>query len=122
MKGGFTLLELLVALAILQIGLLGTAALFLQAQRALIRAEATTRGILEAELVADSLARAGETGGGSLNTDWGEVVWTPAVDDVGGLVVLAVAASVADTVYSSRVLVPSSEPSGGGESGRGGLP
>jgi Tfp pilus assembly protein PilV len=56
---GSSLAELLVALVVFQVGLLGVAGLVVLAQRNLMRAEIVARGVLEAQLVADSVRDAG---------------------------------------------------------------
>ena len=62
MRRGFSLVELLLALLLLQVGILATAGMVLLSQQNFRRAELTLRGLLEAGWIADSLARAG--GGG----------------------------------------------------------
>jgi len=98
MRRGFTLVELLVALLLLQIGLLATTGMILLAQRNLILAEVTLRATLEAEAAADSLLLAGEGGDGGLPRPWGELRWGPHPSGGGALRVLGLSASGADTL------------------------
>lgn len=89
MTRGFSLVELILALLIFQVGLLGVAGTVLLAQRNLLRASVTVRGVVEAGWVADSLTREGSGGSGSLSRPWGEISWGPASDGLGGLRVAA---------------------------------
>jgi type II secretory pathway pseudopilin PulG len=98
LEGGFSLLELMFALVVFQVGVLGTAGLVLMAQRNLMRAELTVRGVLEARLVADSVMDAGAGGSGSAEHPWGEVSWSPAPGVPGGVRAVAFANHVGDTV------------------------
>ena len=124
MKSGFSLVELVLALLVFQVGLLATAGMILLAQRNLLRAELTVRGILEAGLVADSLERMGEIGSGLRPYPWGEVSWAPASDEIGGLTVAAFSTLLGDTLVAFRALIPrqdsvalSGRLIGGGEGG-----
>ena len=98
MRRGFTLVELLVALLLLEVGLLATTGMILLAQRSLNLAELTVRATLEAEALADSLLVAGSGGGGNLPRSWGELRWGPDPSGGGGLRVLGLSASGADTL------------------------
>jgi len=98
--------ELVLALLVFQVGLLATAGMILLAQRNLLRAELTVRGILEAGLVADSLERMGEIGSGLRPYLWGEVSWAPASDEIGGLTVVAFSTLLGDTLVAFRALIP----------------
>lgn len=116
-------MELVVALMVFQLGVLATAGMLLQAQRDLQRAEVTLRGVLEGDLLADSLARAGEVGSGRREYGWGEVVWYPANDPLAGLRIVSFSRLLGDTVFRSRVIAASHneaqdrEPSGEVEGG-----
>ena len=75
--GGFTLLEVLVGLVVLEVALLGAVGTLTLAQRLLSSAELihlATQGTAE---VADSLEKAGSVQAGGLITDWGRVRWSP---------------------------------------------
>lgn len=96
-RTGFSLAELLVALVILQVGLLAVAGWVLLAQEALLEAELTQRAVLEAEVLADSLLRVGAEGEGRVSRGWGELFWEGEGGDV-PLVVRGVTARRGDTV------------------------
>jgi type II secretory pathway pseudopilin PulG len=67
----FTLLEVLVALVVLEVCLLGVLGLFTLAAREMARAVLVERAAAEAAAVADSLSRAGDGGSGeSVRGDW----------------------------------------------------
>ena len=73
--GGFTVLEVLVGLVVLEVALLGAVGTLTLAQRLLASAELlhlATQGTAE---VADSLENAGSVQAGGLITDWGRVRW-----------------------------------------------
>ena len=89
MKRGFSLVELVIALLLLQVGLLATSGMFLLSQQNLRRAELTLRGVLEAGIVADSLAVAGTYDPGEAAYDWGGLSWSPVIQPVRGLRVAA---------------------------------
>ncbi|MFH1765748.1 MAG: hypothetical protein ABIF09_16285, partial [Gemmatimonadota bacterium] len=94
------------ALLVFQVGLLATAGMVLLAQQNLLRAELTVRGILAADLVADSLEEEGEVGSGRRPYIWGEVSWAPASDEIGGLTVVAFSTLLGDTLVEFRALIP----------------
>ena len=67
MRQGFSFLELIVALLVLELGVLAVAGTLLLAQRNMARAELILRGVLEAGWIGDSLsgaegAEAGDVG------------------------------------------------------------
>jgi type II secretory pathway pseudopilin PulG len=97
-RHGFSLAELLVALLVFQVGLLGVAGLVLLAQRNLMRAEITVRGVLEAQLAADSVRAAGGDGSGSMDYPWGGISWEPAPGIPEGVRAAAYSDLVQDTV------------------------
>ena len=81
--GGFTLLEVVVGLVVLEVALLGAVGTLTLAQRLLSRAELlhlATQGTAE---VADSLENAGAVQAGALITDWGRVRWSPLGEQTG---------------------------------------
>ncbi len=110
MKKGFSLVELVFALLVLQVGLLATAGLVFLAQESMLRAELTVRGVIEARRVADSLARSGDGGSGTLAYPWGEVSWPLPPDGLGGVRVVAVSAERGDTLGRARAWEPEPTP------------
>ncbi|NIP58630.1 MAG: hypothetical protein GWM92_10040 [Gemmatimonadetes bacterium] len=76
MKGeGFTLAEVVAALLVLEVGLLGAAALVVTARQTQAAAMVTERSVTLVAEVADSLAEAGFGGAGERATGWGVVRW-----------------------------------------------
>ena len=77
-SGGFSLLEVIVALMILQVGLLGVLGTFTLASTRLTRALLVERAAAEVAAVADSLSRSGaRSSGESIRGDW-RVSWSAA--------------------------------------------
>lgn len=75
-RRGFTLVEVLVALILLEVGLLGVVGTLLLATRTLTHAELEERGAAVAERVLDSLSAAGVSSGeGRADVRGGEVRW-----------------------------------------------
>ena len=89
MSRGFSLVELVLALLLLEIGVLATVGMFVLAQQNLRRAELTLRGVLEARVVGDSLAMVGTAASGKTSLPWGELLWSPVSTPVQGLRVSA---------------------------------
>lgn len=75
MRKGFTLIEVVVALVILEIGVLGAAGTLVLAAATMTRAEALERAVAATEGVLDSLAFAASGGRGAKPFRGGEVVW-----------------------------------------------
>ena len=76
--GGFSLLEVIVALMILQVSLLGVLGTFTVASSRLTRALLVERATAEVAAVADSLSMSGlRQSGGSVRGDW-RVSWSVA--------------------------------------------
>lgn len=88
MSRGFTLIEVVVALVLLEIGVLGVVGTLLLATRTLTEAELTTRAAASAAQVADSLEAHGFAGPGASAFAGGAVRWEAAVG-VGLAVVVA---------------------------------
>lgn len=76
MRGGFTLVEVIVALLILEVGILGVVGTLLLSSRTLARAEAVERGVLGAERVFDSLRGGAAPPTGSWTDGEGTATWT----------------------------------------------
>ena len=76
LRSGFTLVEILVAIVVLQVGLLGVVGTLLLASRTLRRAELTEWAVAEVQRTADSLLAIGAgTGGGQASSGPGELRW-----------------------------------------------
>jgi type II secretory pathway pseudopilin PulG len=113
MRRGFSLVELLLALLLLQVGILATAGMVLISQQNFRRAELTLRGLLEAGWIADSLARAGGGESGTISFPWGEIRWSPESAPVPSIRASAWSALEGDTlavVWSLPPLVNSDLP------------
>jgi Tfp pilus assembly protein PilV len=100
-RRGSSLLELILALLLFELGLLSVAGMVLVGQRNLTRAQLTMRGTLEGKRLGDSLLAAGALGDGEASRPWGTVRWTGSGD--GGLVVVAIAVDGADTLANLRL-------------------
>lgn len=79
---GFTLVEVLVALVILEVGLLGVVGTLWLAASTLARAERIERGVAELERLHDSLALAGAPTSGEMVTPSGEARWWVGGDEL----------------------------------------
>ena len=82
-RGGFSLVEVLVALVVLEVGILGVLAMTLQAQKTLLAAIALEDASRAVEWLADSLSSTGWGGPGSIETEHGLIRW---IREAGGLV------------------------------------
>ena len=98
MSKGFSLVELILALLVLQVGLLGAGGMVFLAQKNIRRASLTLRGLVEAGWVADSLAREGAVGSGGYSLPWGDISWGPSPSGMGGLRVVALSVGEGDTL------------------------
>lgn len=106
---GYSLAELVVALALFQVGLLAVAGWVLLAQEVLLEAELTQRAALEAEALADSLVRGRVGGEGRVSKGWGELLWE-GEGGGGSLVVRGVTARQKDTLVRLVVWRPGGDP------------
>ncbi len=102
MSRGFTLVEVVVALILLEIGVLAAAGTLVLASRALGRAERIERAVAALELVADSIGAAGSGADGARPFPGGRVLW--GWRGAGGLADL-VAVDVAGDTLAEVVLV-----------------
>jgi prepilin-type N-terminal cleavage/methylation domain-containing protein len=93
MRRGFTLVEVLVALVVLEVGLLGVVGTLWLAAVTMSRAERTERGVAEVERVYDSLAAAELPGSGTREGVGGTLRW-----EVAGRAVHVEYATGADSV------------------------
>jgi prepilin-type N-terminal cleavage/methylation domain-containing protein len=82
-RRGFALVELLVALAILGVGLLGVVGTLLAARRALTSSEHLHVATQTAAGIADSLLAVRAPGAGMLATEWGRIRWSAEPDGIG---------------------------------------
>ncbi len=74
-RRGFTLVEVLVALVVVEVGLLGVVGTLYLAAVTLARAERTERGVAQLERLYDSLAAVRHPGPGVLETPSGTSRW-----------------------------------------------
>ncbi len=79
-RSGFSLVEVLVALVVFSVGLLGVLAMTLQAQKTLLAAVASESASRSVEWLADSLLFVGWGGAGSTETEQGLIRWTRGAD------------------------------------------
>lgn len=120
MRAGFTLAEVLMALIILELGLLGVVGLALHAHRLMNDASLWSRAAAVSEEVADSLAVSGARSGGSRSFPGGSVVWSLGAAVAGGggretLRRISIRASGMDgeEIFVVRGVVPRGGPSAG---------
>lgn len=105
MSRGFTLVEVIVALVILEVGIVGAAGTMVLASRALAEAEHLERAVSALEGVVDSLGADGVGGAGARPFPGGEVRWG---DPVGYAVAVVAVDAAGDTVM--RVRAPAGLP------------
>lgn len=103
MTRGFTLLEVVVALVVLEVAVTGTVGVLTVASRTLGRAERLERAVAVAEGVVDSLWRVPAPAGSSLASGGGEVRWE--VADSGRLVLTALGPA-RDTLFVVTSTLP----------------
>lgn len=84
MNRGYSLLELILALFLFQVGLLGAAGLIHLSEVNLRRAQLTVRATLEAEWAGDSLLALGSTTPGVASLPWGGLQWSPLSSPIPG--------------------------------------
>jgi len=107
---GFSLVEVMVALVVLEVGLLGVVGTLALAARTLTRAELEEAGTAEVERVLDSLVTAGVTSGwGSVPSPGGVLRWT---STAGGGVRLVFATSMDTAMVVVETLLPGADGSG----------
>lgn len=79
-RRGFTLIEVLVALVILEVGILGVVGTLVLASRTLARASLLERSVGQVESVLDSLADSRTSGAGEFAAPGGVLSWSLAPD------------------------------------------
>jgi len=102
-RRGFTLLEVVVALLVLEVAVVGSVGALVLASQTLARAEALERAVATTEGVLDSLARTRSAGADSVILAAGTVSWT--VDDSGRVALRAVDPK-GEVVLDVRSLLP----------------
>jgi type II secretory pathway pseudopilin PulG len=106
-RGGFTLLEVVVALLVLEVAVVGLVGSLVLASATLTRAESLERAVATAEGVLDSLAATAIVLAGSVpHSGGGMVRWS--VDDSGMVHVEATAAS-GETLLDMMSVVPAQQ-------------
>ena len=75
-RRGFTLIEVMVALVILEVGLLGVVGTLVLASKTIATASLLERAVGQVEAVLDSLSQAGGVGGGNRVAPGGSVSWS----------------------------------------------
>lgn len=120
MRNGFTLMEVVVALIVLELGLLGVVGLALHAQRILADASLWSRAVAATEEIADSLAVSGARTGGTRSFPGGSISWIPGATVGGGgggeplrRISIRAAEIDGDQIFMVRGIVPSGDPSAG---------
>lgn len=104
MSRGFTLIEVVVALVLLEIGVLGVVGTLLLATRTLTEAELTTRATMSAAQVVDSLEAHGFGGPDVVAFPGGVVRWEAAVGT--GIAVVVATDALGDTLARLDVAGP----------------
>ncbi len=110
-RRGFTLAEILVALVVLAVGLLGVSGTFLYAAQTMARARDLEWAVQEVRAIADSLARFGAAGDGGLEAPFGPVRWTVEGRPV-ALARITAKSRSGGLLIDVSVLVPASTPAG----------
>lgn len=85
-RGGFSLVEVVVALVVFEVGVLGVLAMTFEAQKTLLAATALESSSRAVEWLADSISFTGWGGPGSIETERGWIRWTR---DADGLVTVS---------------------------------
>jgi hypothetical protein len=103
---GYSLLELILALFLFQVGMLAAAGLVHLSQVNLRRAELTVRAILEAEWVGDSILSLGSMTPGVATYPWGDLSWSVLSSPIPALRIAAWAEIEGDTLFTLLALPP----------------
>lgn len=103
MRRGFTLLEVVVALLVLEVAVVGVVGALVLASSTLARAEAVEHQVAVTEGLLDSLARSAAAGADSVRNPLGRVSWV--VDDSGHITLRAMDARD-DTIVALEATMP----------------
>jgi hypothetical protein len=106
MTRGFSLLELIFALLLLQVGLLAGAGMIHLSQANVRRAELTLRAVLEAGWLGDSLVSLGAEAPGMVTLPWGTLTWSAQSSPIPSLRIAAWSEVEGDTLATILVLPP----------------
>lgn len=106
MRRGFSLLELILALLLFQVGMLAAAGLVHLSEVNFRRAELTMRAILEAEWVGDSILSLGSMAPGVATFPWGDLSWSVLSSPVPALRIAAWSEMEGDTLFTLLALPP----------------
>jgi len=104
MRRGFTLLEVVIALLVLELAVVGGVGMLVLASATLGGAERLERAVALAEGVVDSLRRSASPVDGAVSYGAGEVRWRVGA---GGEVTLVALGPVGDTLFDLSTVLPS---------------
>lgn len=104
-RTGFTLVEVLVAIVVLEVGLLGVVGTLVLAAGNMRRAVSLERAVTEVERVYDSLTGAPSSGSGVVSVPGGRLRWSVSTDGSVQVDALAMNDSVLFTVLGRAVRV-----------------
>jgi prepilin-type N-terminal cleavage/methylation domain-containing protein len=79
-RRGFTLVEVLMAVLVLEVGFVGVAGTLLLAARTMRRAESLERAVTEAAWLYDSVSSLGDAGAGEIPAGAGRLRWSVGAD------------------------------------------
>lgn len=103
MRRGFTLLEVIIALLVLELVAMGGVGLLVLASSTLARAERLERAVALTEGVLDSLAGTSMRADGAASYGAGEVLWSLAPDGVASLIATG---PLGDTLFQIGAVLP----------------
>lgn len=106
MTRGHSLLELVLALVLFQVGLLAAAGLVHRSEVNFRRAELTVRATLEADWIGDSLLAQGALTPGAATFPWGDLQWSVLSSPVPALRIAAWSEVEGDTLLAILALPP----------------
>jgi prepilin-type N-terminal cleavage/methylation domain-containing protein len=103
MRRGFTLIEVVIALVVLELAVVGAAGLFVIASATLVGAERMERAAALAEGLLDSLAAESVPAPGEARLGWGDVRWNVGA---GGELTLVALGPAGDTLFELTTIGP----------------